>query len=140
MLPREVFVSHSSADAQITSGLATTIRNHGIPVWYSATNLIGSQQWLDEIGRALRRCDWFMLLLSSNSITSEWVKRELSYALIHSQYNGKILPVLIEPCDYESLSWTLSAFQMVNLNPDYVEGCRAILNTWGLGLDAARVV
>ena len=135
MPPKEIFLSHSSQDREITSRIAETLRNHGIPVWYSASNIRGAQQWHDEIGKALKRCDWFLVLLSNHSIASQWVKRELSYALIHSQYNGKILPITLENCDYESLSWTLDSFQMVDLHADYEAGCRDILNTWGFGLD-----
>lgn len=139
MPPKEVFLSHSSQDGVITARIAETLRNHGIPVWYSATNIIGAQQWHDEIGKALKRCDWFMILLSNDSIVSRWVKLELAYALNHSQYYEKILPVTLEDCDYESLSWTLDSFQMVDLNHDHEAGCRDILNTWGFGLDIDKL-
>lgn len=139
MPPKEAFLSHSSQDREITERVAATLRNHGIPVWYSATNIRGAQQWQDEIGKALKRCDFFIVLLSNQSIASEWVKRELAYALNHGQYTENILPVLLEPCDFESLSWTLGAFEMVNLTGDFAEGCRNMLNTWGFGLDLERL-
>lgn len=139
MPPKEVFLSHSSQDGVITERIAETLRNHGIPVWYSATNIRGAQQWHDEIGKALKRCDWFMILLSNDSIVSRWVKLEFAYALNHSQYYEKILPVTLEACDYESLSWTLDSFQMVDLSQDYEAGCRGILNTWGFGLDISKL-
>jgi hypothetical protein len=139
MPPKEVFLSHSSQDREITQRIAVTLRNHGIPVWYSATNIRGAQQWQDEIGRALKRCDFFIVLLSNQSIASEWVKRELSYALSHGQYTENILPISLEQCDFESLSWTLGAFEMVDLAGDYTEGCRNILNTWGFGLELERL-
>lgn len=83
MPPKEVLLSHSSENEVITRRLAETLRNHGVPVWYSATNIRGAQQWHDEIGRALKRCDWFIILLSNDSIVSQWVKMELAYALRH---------------------------------------------------------
>jgi len=139
MPPKEVFISHSSQDKEITARIAETLRNHRIPVWYSATNIRGAQQWQDEIGKALKRCDFFLVLLSNNSIASEWVKRELAYALNHGQYTENILPILLEGCDYESLSWTLGSFQMIDLARNYEEGCRDILNTWGFGLDLDKL-
>ena len=48
---------------------------------------------------------------------------------------GAFIPITLENCDYESLSWTLDSFQMVDLHADYEAGCRDILNTWGFGLD-----
>lgn len=139
MPPKEVFLSHSSQDGEVTRRIGETLRNHAVPVWYSETNIVGAQQWHDEIGKALRRCDWFVLLLSESSIASRWVKMELQYALNHSQYTERILPVLLENCDYESLSWTLGAFHMVNLQDDFAVGCRGILATWGFGLDPDKL-
>lgn len=57
MTLKELFLSHASADAAFADRLAEALRRHGIPVWFSRTNLAGSQQWHDEIGAALRRCD-----------------------------------------------------------------------------------
>lgn len=139
MAPKEVFLSHSSENREVTERIADTLRNHSIPVWYSNTNIKGAQQWHDEIGKALRRCDWFLLLLSTHSIESKWMKMELGYALNHSQYDGHILPVLLENCDYESLSWTLGFFQMADFSNDPKEGYRKILNTWGFGFDPNKM-
>jgi hypothetical protein len=80
-LPREVFLSHASKDRRIASRIGSILRAHGVPVWYSETNLIGAQQWHDEIGEALARCDWFLIVLSPQATRSKWVKRELLYAL-----------------------------------------------------------
>ena len=85
-LPREVFLSHSSKDRKVAQRLAAILRVHGVPVWYSATNLLGAQQWHDEIGAALERCDWILVLLSPQATQSEWVKRELCYALRTPHY------------------------------------------------------
>ena len=68
--PREAFLSHCSADKAVADQLVEVLRRHGVPVWYSATNILGAQQWHDEIGRALQRCDWFLLLLSPRALNS----------------------------------------------------------------------
>ncbi|GAF86413.1 unnamed protein product, partial [marine sediment metagenome] len=81
MIPKEMFLSHSSMNMPIANRVADTLRNHGVPVWFSPANIMTAQQWHDEIGNALRRCDWFMVLLSNDAVNSIWVKRELHYAL-----------------------------------------------------------
>ena len=139
MAPKEVFLSHSTKNRKITEKVAETLRGHKIPIWYSDDNIKGAQQWHDEIGKALRRCDWFIVLLSDDSITSKWVKMELGYALNHSQYDEHILPVLLEDCDYESLSWTLEFFQMANLSDNLEDGYKEILGTWGFGFDPEKM-
>ncbi|HLX95590.1 MAG TPA: toll/interleukin-1 receptor domain-containing protein [Verrucomicrobiae bacterium] len=129
-VPREIFLSHASGDRDFADKLAQTLRKRGIAVWYSRTHLRGAQQWQAEIGRALRRCDWFMVILSPKSVRSMWVKRELSYALIQKRFQDKIVPVIYRKCNYEQLHWTLASFQMVDLTGGYTIGCRSLLKTW----------
>ena len=64
---------------------------------------------------------------------------ELGYALNHSQYDEHILPVLLEDCDFESLSWTQGIFQMANFTGAPEEGYQEILGTWGFGFDAGKM-
>lgn len=131
--PKEIFLSHSSFDRESAADLASVLRDHKLNVWYSDTNIQNAAQWHDEIGKALKRCDWFVVLLSPHSVASEWVKMELLFALRKEQYREHILPILKQDCDYEDLSWTLGAFQMVDCsnvdNIDYPQ----VLNTWGIG-------
>lgn len=76
--PREVFLSHAAQDRKFATRLSKLLKHHRVAVWYSRKNLRGAQQWHDEIGKALERCDWFLLVLSPDSVKSMWVKRELA--------------------------------------------------------------
>jgi hypothetical protein len=131
--PKEVFLSHSSSDRTFVSRLADVIGRHGVPYWYSRTNILGAQQWHDQIGHALERCDWFTVILSPRSVESLWVKRELLFALQQNRFENKILPVLLELCDHNKLSWTLSLFQVVDFSEEFDRGCRDMLRMWGMG-------
>ena len=133
MLPNEVFLSHSSMDRPFANSLVEVLRRHGIPTWYSQTNIVGAQQWHDEIGAALQRCDWFALILSANSIESMWVKRELLFALQQNRFENRIIPLLYEPCAFDKLSWTLSFFQLIDFTQAFEDGCRQLLRVWGMG-------
>lgn len=133
MILSEAFLSHSSQDQEFVSKLVEVLRHHGIPVWYSKTNILGAQQWHDEIGNALKRCDWFLVVLSPNSVDSMWVKRELIFALQQNRFENKIVPIIYQPCNYEQLSWVLSSFQMINFQEAFEDGCRDILRLWGVG-------
>ena len=131
--PRETFLSHSAQDHRFTSRLAATLREHGIPVWYSPTEIVGAQQWHDQIGAALSRCDSFIVVLSPNSVKSQWVQRELLYALNDARYVERITPLLYRRCDIERLSWTLSGFHRVDFTKRFEDGCSQLLRAWGLG-------
>ena len=130
--PKGLFLSHARADRPFINQLRRVLDGYGIPYWYSETHLIGAQEWHDEIGRALARCDWFVVVLSPAATKSYWVKRELVYALNERRYIGKIIPVLLSWCRLNRLSWTLGEFQMVSFIKSFDEGCRSLLKIWGL--------
>jgi len=132
-LPREIFLSHSHHDRKFAARIAEMLRQHGVPVWYSPSNIVGAQQWQDEIGTALNRCDWFLLVLSPNSIESMWVKREVSFALQQERMSERIIPLLYQDCEIAKLSWVLPGLQYVDYQRSFDDGCRALLRVWGLG-------
>lgn len=133
MLPKEVFLSHSDLDRNFVTALAKVLRRHEVRVWYSRTHLVGSQQWYDEIGAALNRCDWFVVILSPNSVKSDWVRDELVYAFTERRYKGRIVPLLYKPCNYKKRFWTLAGFQVIDFTWKLADGYRALLKLWGVG-------
>ena len=124
---REVFLSHASQDRAHAQKLSDILVEQGIPVWFSPKHIRGAQQWQEEIGKALARCDWFMVLLTPNSVKSMWVKRELNYALIEKRYEERILPLLLKKCRYQDLSWVLPQFQWIDFTNDYERGMKELV-------------
>ncbi len=133
MLPSEAFLSHAAANRAFVEKLCAELRRHGVPFWYSARNIAGAQQWHDEIGEALGRCDWFVLMLSPESVKSKWVKHELLFALNDARYEQRIIPCMLKKCDINKLSWTLSSFQLIDFSKSFERGMRALLRVWSLG-------
>jgi len=134
-LPREVFLSHANQDRDFVDSVTDVMARYTVPLWYSRSNLLGAQQWHDEIGEALRRCDWFAVVLSANSVESVWVKHELTYALRQDRFRGRIIPIMRELCDIERLSWTLHEFQIVDFTQSFEVGCESLLRVWGILLN-----
>lgn len=132
-VPAELFLSYSDADRDFASEIGHVLETHGVPFWFSRRNIRGGQQWHDEIGAALARCDWFLVILSPASVESMWVRRELLYALREPRYDTRIVPVLYKPCEYQRLSWTLDLRQFVDFSHDFDDGCQELLRIWGLG-------
>jgi hypothetical protein len=139
MMPKEIFLSHSSRNRHTANSLAEILRGHNLRVWYSDTNIRNAEQWHDAIGRALKRCDWFIVLVSEDSINSRWVKMELMYALRRIQYKDHILPILIQECDFEQLSWTLDGFQMIDCSDGGDINYESVLGTWGIAFDPENI-
>lgn len=132
MKPREVFLSHASADRRASEKIVASLKGHGVGVWYSKTNLRGAQAWHDEIGKALARCDWLIVVLTPASVKSEWVKREVTFALIEKRYRQRIVPVLLKNCRHQKLSWTIAGMQMVDFRGDFQAGLKNLLQVWHL--------
>jgi len=129
---KQVFLSHSSKDRKFVLLLARTLKRHGIPYWYSATHIAIARQWHDEIGKALRRCDWFLVVLTPDAVKSDWVKRELLFALNDNRYNQRIIPLLLKNCNSSDLSWTLPSFQFADFRRDIEAGYRKLFKLWGI--------
>ena len=132
LTPSEVFLSHSHQDHKLTVRLAKTLQQHNVPSWYSERNIVGAQQWVDEIGAALDRCDWLVVLLTPAAVESKWVKRELMYALDEDRYEGRIVPLLVKPCEIRDLAWPLRTLQTIPFK-QFPAGCKALLKLWGIG-------
>jgi hypothetical protein len=113
--------------------ISSELTRHGVANFFSPQNIVGAQQWQIEILGALRRCDWFVVLLSPEAISSMWVKREVAFALQDSRYEDKIIPLKYRECDLESLQW-LTLFQMVDFTGEFAIGSRELLRIWGIGL------
>ena len=130
--PKELFLSYAHQDIHFARSLVETLMHHQVRVWYSQSNILGGQQWHDEIGAALERCDWLAVVLSPAAIESKWVKRELGYALIENQYDNRVIPLLYKPCNYNMLAWDLRSIQMVDFTGAFSDGCRNLLRIWKL--------
>jgi hypothetical protein len=134
--PKEIFLSHSGLDREFAQKIVKLLRRHGVPVWHGPSSIRGSQLWHDEIGDALERCDWFVILLSPNAMKSKWVTRELVFALDEDRYEKCIVPVVIHACNYRKLFWSFRSYQLVDFTKDFEKGCRALLRIWGIGYQA----
>jgi hypothetical protein len=67
-----------------------------------------------------------------------WVKRELLFALGDRRYTGRIVPILLEDCRPQLLSWTLDQFQRIDFRESWDDGMRALLRAWGRGYKPAE--
>jgi hypothetical protein len=76
--------------------------------------------------------------MSPHAVNSEWVKRELVFALNNAQYRGRIVPLLRRRCEYQRLSWTLDQSQFVDFTSSADEGLKELMRVWGLRYASAQ--
>ena len=92
----QVFISYSRKDITFIDRLAADLKNAGIDVWYDVSGIAGGARWRTEIENALRNCQYVIVVLSPDSILSEWVEREF---LFSSNLKRKIIPLMYRACE-----------------------------------------
>jgi tetratricopeptide (TPR) repeat protein len=97
-LTSSVFISHSSKDNEFVDRLAAELKKHRIKFWLDAHELDLGDSLFDTIAPAIDEADYFAVVLSTSSINSLWVKRELNAAMTREDEEDRkiILPLLLE--------------------------------------------
>jgi serine/threonine-protein kinase len=108
-----VFVSYTRKDCDFALWLTNELTLRGYQVWIDSGSIQIGQIWREEIVQGIESCQFFLLILSSNSIKSTNVVKELSLA----ESSGKvILPVLIEEVEIPlNMRYQLSGVQFMFL-------------------------
>jgi hypothetical protein len=77
----DVFISHSSEDAQVANAICFEFESHRIRCWIAPRNIGTGEEWEESIVKAIDRSKIFVIVYSGNSEKSKFVKRELRMAL-----------------------------------------------------------
>lgn len=99
------FLSHSSQDKPIVRQLATDLTAADIKVWLDEQRILVGDSITEKIGQGLAESDYFLIALSEASVKSEWVKKELSNALITEIEKREvvILPIKLSDCEIPTI-------------------------------------
>ena len=92
----QVFISYSRKDLAFVNALASDLKKAGLDVWYDVSGIGGGSRWRIEIEKALKESQYVVVVLSPDSVTSEWVEREF---LFSSNLKRKIIPLMYRHCD-----------------------------------------
>jgi hypothetical protein len=73
----------------------------GVEVWIDEAEIRVGDSLIERIEEGIRKTEYFAVLLSTESVKSAWVKRELRMAMTHEidAQKVKVLPILIEDCE-----------------------------------------
>lgn len=96
-----VFLSHSSKNKSVARRLGNDLRRHGAKVWIDEAEINIGDSLIDKISEGIVQMDYLLVLLSRDSSTSEWVKKEVNIALTQEICGKKIkvLPCLLDDCE-----------------------------------------
>lgn len=93
-----IFLSHNSADKPFVRKLAADLRRNGFYAWVDEAEIKLGDSLIEKIEEGIETTDYLGVVLSSNSVNAEWVKREVRIALTQEIHGKKIkvLPILLE--------------------------------------------
>src|SRR5262249_7376965 len=74
------FISYSTKDQEFAERLHADLQNKGIRCWFASHDVCGGKKLHEQIDDAIRVHDRLLLILSDNSMSSEWVKTEIAKA------------------------------------------------------------
>jgi TIR domain/Pentapeptide repeats (8 copies) len=92
------FISYSSKDQDFAERLHADLQNNGVRCWFAPHDLaIGAKTW-DAIDEEIRLRDKLLLILSENSIASDWVEDEVNKAFAEERDRKQLVlfPVRID--------------------------------------------
>lgn len=96
----KVFISHSSQDKRFVRTLKDDLNENGIETFFDEDSLELGDSLKERLDVALDESSHFVIILSPNSVNSNWVKYELTGAtrLFDSKTLKKIIPIKYREC------------------------------------------
>lgn len=111
-VPR-LFFSYSRDDTDFVLGLAKDLRHAGVNLWLDQLDIVPGERWDQAIEQALKASSSLLVVFSPDSVASQNVMDEVSFAL---EENKKVVPVLYRQCE---VPFRLRRLQHVDFTGDY---------------------
>lgn len=121
-----VFISYASADHDFAqrevNGLLKAL---GFETWFAPANIRSAELWEESIFIGLQGSDWFMLIVSSSTVSSAGVKKELSWAL--DNLPDRIIPLVIDGSDPSLIDERLHDIQHLDYGTDRTQALQRLV-------------
>lgn len=87
-----IFISYSRKDEKYVRKLIKALEREGLEVWFDR-NMGAGAKWEQDIEKHIEECYAFIVVMSDNAKSSDWVRREVLYAINTSR---EIFPLLLQ--------------------------------------------
>lgn len=109
------FISHATADRLfVETEIIGLLRALDVNSWFAKDDIETTEDWERSILSGLQSSDWFIVVISSASVSSRWVKDEVAWAMQHR--TGQIIPIVIADCESEQLHFRLPNIQQIDFH------------------------
>lgn len=97
MKRKDCYLCYSEKDRHLAIQLKHYMLSLGVSVWFAPDEISAGSNFKEVIFDAIRSCDCMIVILSENSIQSDFVEKEVSFAYdIARGRNKQIFPVIID--------------------------------------------
>ena len=118
-LMTQVFISYSERDRETMEKIRNSLRRESLTVWTNTTDIQTGEDFQSAIDRGIEQTDNLVYLVSPDSVESEFVRKELDYAV---SLHKRIIPVLVRETPPESIPLALQGVQYIDLTDNVEEG------------------
>ena len=113
---KEVFISYSTKDADIAFALLEILESYGLDCWIAPRNIPKGAQWAEEIDKAIQNARVFVVIVSSHSVESKQVPKEIALAVSACE---SIFPFRIDNIGLQgTFRYYLSDYQFTDATSD----------------------
>ena len=108
------FISYSSKDQDFAERLHADLQAKGVRCWFAPEDMKIGDKILDRLDQSIRLHDKLLLVLSANSIGSEWVEDEVTIAFEEERKRDKtvLFPVRLDETVFDTKeSWATKVRQ-----------------------------
>jgi hypothetical protein len=88
------FISYSSRNQDFAERLYTDLQSKGVRCWYAPEDLKIGDRFRRRIDESIRMHDKLLLILSKDSVESQWVEKEVETAMERERQQGRDSVVL----------------------------------------------
>jgi hypothetical protein len=119
-------LSHNHKDKAFVRKLAERLDSHGIRTWVDEAEIRVGDSLITKIESAIKDFTYLGVILSPNSVKSQWVRKEVNIALTQEIVGTqvKVLPLLIESCEIPGF---LSDKLYADFTKDFEDGFDTLL-------------
>jgi len=98
------FLSYSSKDDEFVRRIYDGLQGRNVRTWFAPEDLKIGDRFRSRIDEAIRMHDKLVLILSANSVASDWVSAEVERALERERKEGKevLFPIAIDDTGFSS--------------------------------------
>ena len=112
----DVFISYSTKDSEQAFALLKILEDHGLRCWIAPRNIPRGAKWADEIDKAIQNARVFVVIVSSHSVESKQVPKEVALAVTACE---SIFPFRIDDIGLQgSFRYYLSDYQFTDATTD----------------------